>query len=146
MLTAGIRELHPSETALALPALRELRTHLTSVDDFVRRVDEGQRPEGYRLVGVFEEGDGAPVAVAGFRIGSSLAWGRYLYVDDLVTKAAFRGRGHGSALMHWLVEEAQRLGCDSLHLDSGTQRHDAHRFYLDHGLHIPGFHFTRRVG
>jgi GNAT superfamily N-acetyltransferase len=146
VLTAGIRELHLSETALALPALRELRTHLTSVDDFVQRVDERQRPEGYRLVGVFEEGEDAAVAVAGFRTGSSLAWGRYLYVDDLVTKAAFRGRGHGGALMHWLVEEAQRLGCDSLHLDSGTQRHDAHRFYLDHGLHIPGFHFARGVG
>lgn len=146
MLAAGIRELDPRETGLAFPALRELRTHLGSVDDLVRRVDEVQRAEGYRLVGAFEDGEEAAVAVAGFRAGNSISWGHYLYVDDLVTRAAFRSRGHAGALIDWLVDEARRLGCDSLHLDSGTQRHDAHRFYLDHGLHIPGFHFARRLG
>ncbi len=146
MLATGIRELHQRETALAFPALRELRTHLASVDDFVHRVDQGQRPEGYRLVGAFEAGEEAAVAVAGFRSGTSLAWGRYLYVDDLVTRAAFRSRGHAGTLVDWLVDEARRLGCAQLHLDSGTQRHDAHRFYLDQGLHIPGFHFARDLG
>jgi GNAT superfamily N-acetyltransferase len=143
LLAAGIRELAASETALACPALRELRTHHASVEDLMRRVDQVQRPEGYRLVGAFEGGEEAAAAVAGFRTGNSLAWGNHLYVDDLVTREAFRGRGHGGALMDWLVEEAQRLGCDSLHLDSGTQRHDAHRLYLNHGLRIPGFHFAR---
>jgi GNAT superfamily N-acetyltransferase len=145
VLAAGVRELGSSETALAGPALHELRTHIPSVDELVRRIDEVQRGAGYRLVGAFEDGEEAAVAVAGFRTGNSLAWGRYLYVDDLVTREAFRARGYAGALMAWLVEEARRLGCDQLHLDSGTQRHDAHRFYFDHGLHIPGFHFARAL-
>jgi GNAT superfamily N-acetyltransferase len=141
-----VRELHEGETALACPALRELRTHFTSVDELVRRVDDVQRPDGYRLVGAFEDGQKAAVAVAGFRAGNSLSWGRYLYVDDLVTREAARARGHASALTAWLVDEARRLGCEQLHLDSGSQRHDAHRFYLAHDLSISGFHFARRVG
>jgi GNAT superfamily N-acetyltransferase len=141
----SIREIHPGETELALAAMRELRTNLDSMAEFVRRVDEVQRPAGYRLVGAFEPGIDHAVAVAGFRIGHSLAWGRYLYVDDLVTREAHRCRGHAATLLDWLVEEGQRLGCEQLHLDSGSQRHAAHRFYLGHGMHIPGFHFARRI-
>ena len=31
------------------------------------------------------------------RLGENLAWGRYLYVDDLVTLPAQRSLGHGAA-------------------------------------------------
>jgi len=140
-----IRELAAGETAVAFDAMRELRTDLESVDEFVRRVDEMQRPEGYRLVGSFEPDVERATAVAGFRTGHSLAWGRFVYVDDLVTMTAHRGRGHAGALFDWLTTEAGRLGCEQLHLDSGTHRHDAHRFYLTHRMQIPGFHFAREV-
>jgi GNAT superfamily N-acetyltransferase len=142
---AEVRELGTGETQDSFAAMRELRTDLQSEDEFVRRVDDVQRPEGYRLVGSFEAREGDAAAVAGFRLGHSLAWGHFLYVDDLVTREAYRSRGHAGALLDWLVDEARRLGCDQLHLDSGSQRHDAHRFYLAHGLLIPGFHFARAL-
>jgi GNAT superfamily N-acetyltransferase len=142
----SVRELPVGATQLAFPAMRELRTQLTDVAAFVRVVDEVQRAQGYRLVGSFEDGEADAVAIAGFRTGTSLAWGRYLYVDDLVTREAYRSRGHAGALMAWLLDEARGAGCDSFHLDSGTERHDAHRFYLSHGLRITGFHFTRVGG
>ena len=49
--------------------------------------------------------------------------------------------------MRWLFEEAGRLGCDSLHLDSGVgpDRFDAHRLYLNHGLSIIGHHFAAKT-
>jgi GNAT superfamily N-acetyltransferase len=128
--------------------MRELRTGLADEKSFVRRVDEVQRAQGYRLVGVFEEGNSEAAAVAGFRIIDMLAWGHCLYVDDLSTLPEARRRGHGRALMDWLGEEAQRLGCDQLHLDSGVgiDRADAHRLYLNSGLVIAAHHFARRVG
>lgn len=136
-----LRELDSSETHLAYLAMRELRPHLETVERFVESVNERQRPEGYRLVASF---DGADVAAAaGFRTGHSLAWGSFLYVDDLVTLDAFRRRGHAGRLLAWIAEEALRLGCDQLHLDSGTQRHDAHRLYLRGGYDITGFHFVQ---
>jgi GNAT superfamily N-acetyltransferase len=138
-----IRELDATETHLAHPAMRELRPHLETVDDFVEQVDERQRPAGYRVVASFDGDDVA--AVAGFRTGDSLAWQHYLYVDDLVTVPELRGRGHAKALLDWITEEARRLGCDEVHLDSGSQRHDAHRLYLRHGFDIRGFHFGMPV-
>jgi GNAT superfamily N-acetyltransferase len=141
-----LREIGPHETALAYPAMRELRPHYDSGAEFVRRVDEVQRPEGYRLVGVFEEPEHA-VAVAGFRIGHMLAWGRFLYVDDLSTLPEARRRGHGQALLEWLAEEARSQDCDQLHLDSGVglDRAAAHRLYLNTGFVISSHHFAQKL-
>ena len=78
-----------------------------------------QRGEGYRIVGVFEDETPHALAVAGFRVGHMLAWGRFLYVDDLSTLAEARRRGYGRQLLDWLADEARRLDCEQLHLDSG---------------------------
>jgi GNAT superfamily N-acetyltransferase len=140
-----IRELVPPDTALAFPAMHALRTQLEDEAAFVYRVDEVQRAEGYRLVGAFDESVSHAVAVAGFRPGHNLAWGRFLYVDDLSTLPEARRHGQGRALLAWLVEEARRLGCDQLHLDSGVgaDRVDAHRLYLNAGMRVSSFHFAR---
>jgi GNAT superfamily N-acetyltransferase len=142
-----VRELLPPETGLAFEAMRALRTHLPDEEAFVRQVDELQRPEGYRLAAAFE-GDGERAeAVAGFRVGHNIAWGHFLYVDDLSTLPEARRRGHGRALLDWLLGEAGRLGCDQLHLDSGVglDRADAHRLYLNAGMVISAHHFACRV-
>jgi GNAT superfamily N-acetyltransferase len=126
--------------------MRELRPHYEDEGDFVRRVDEVERPQGYRLVGAFE--DGRCVAVAGFRVLRNLAWGDALYVDDLSTHPDARRRGYGRALLEWCEAEAERLGCDQLHLDSGVgpEREDAHRLYFNTGMRITLYHFMKPVG
>ncbi len=138
MTGADIRELLDSQSLRdAWPVVAGLRPHL-DVESFVARVAE-QRTEGYRAVALFETG--SCVAYVGFRLASMLARGRALYVDDLVTAEGARSRGHGAQLLRWLVHEARRLGCARLHLDSGVQRHAAHRFYLRHGFDISAHHF-----
>ena len=79
--------------------MKALRTQLTDAESFARHVDEVQRPEGYRLVGVSE--GGRVLAVAGFRVLNTLADGRMLYVDDLSTHPDARRRGHAGALVEW---------------------------------------------
>lgn len=143
-----IREVLPPDTGLAFQAMRTLRVDLPDEESFVRSIDEVQRAEGYRLVGAFEEDGSDAVAVAGFRTGHSLAWGHYLYVDDLSTLPQARRHGHGRKLLDWLLDEGERLGCDQLHLDSGVglDRADAHRLYLNAGFVIASHHFARYVG
>ena len=136
-------QLAESDEAIASCAdvMRELRPHV-AVADFVARVREQQR-DGYQLAFVAE--GGRAVAAAGFRLGRNLAWGRFLYVDDLVTSASVRSRGHGAALLRWLERRAREAGCDELHLDSGVQREDAHRFYRREGLEASSYHFRRSL-
>ncbi len=141
-----VRELTAGESHQGALCLLELRPHLGSRDALVAQV-EAQRASGYRLVASFEEGEEDAAAAAGFRVRESLGWGRYLYIDDLVTRQALRGRGHADAVMAWVVEEARSQGCGQLHLDSGVgpERADAHRFYFGHRLRIRSYHFAREL-
>jgi GNAT superfamily N-acetyltransferase len=120
-----------------LPVLRQLRTDLVDAE-FVRRI-RLQQTGGYRLCYLAE--GGIVRSVAGFRLMENLASGRVLYVDDLVTDSGARSKRFGQKLFEWLLREAQTAGCDTLELDSGVQRFDAHRFYLRNRMHIVSHHF-----
>lgn len=130
-----------AEIAACFPVLRELRPHLRETE-FVARVRR-QQAAGYRLAALRE--DGRVLAAAGYRLGENLAWGRFLYVDDLVTHAAARSRGLGRELLAWLRERAAAEGCALFTLDSGVQRKDAHRFYEREGLSVTSMHFAAPV-
>jgi len=100
-----------SEVAACSPVMRELRPHLDP-RDFVQRIRRQQK-DGYRLV--FLEDRIGPVSVAGFRTAESLCWGRFLYVDNLVTSAPHRSKGYGGRLVSWLLEYAAKAGCFQRH-------------------------------
>ncbi|GJL65636.1 MAG: hypothetical protein NPIRA05_06070 [Nitrospirales bacterium] len=99
--------------------------------------------EGYRLA--YIEVEGNVVAVAGYRMLTNLFMGKTLYVDDLVTASTHRSKGYGKALVLWLREIAHEYGCHYYHLDSGTQRHEAHKFYFRQGFRIASYHFSEQL-
>ena len=143
-----IRELLAPDTHLAYAAMRELRPGIGSSNEFVARVNDLQRPEGYRLVGSFADGVVEAVGVAGFRTAHYLVWNYALYCDDLSSLPAFRRQGHAGALLDWMVAEARRLGCTEFHLDSGVipeARSAAHRLYMNKGMHISAYHFSDKL-
>ena len=121
--------------------MAELRPHLQPAE-FAARVRR-QQAAGFHLA--YLEENGEVRAVAGFRYLETLAWGKILYVDDLVAASAQRSRGHGGQLFDWLVTQAKANHCDEFHLDSGVQRFGAHRFYLAHRMDIVGHHFALKL-
>jgi GNAT superfamily N-acetyltransferase len=124
--------------------MAELRPHVQA-DEFLSRVRRQQELAGYELAGIIAESDGEVKAVAGFRISECLAWGKFLYVDDLVSRSDDRSRGYGGALFDWLVEYARANDCDQFHLDSGVHRFAAHRFYLVKRMSIEAHHFGLKL-
>jgi GNAT superfamily N-acetyltransferase len=121
------------------PVMFQLRPQLIETE-FVNRVRRMQQ-EAYQIA-FLADTSGVVRAVAGFRRMEMLHSGKTLYVDDLVTDAASRSRGYGDQLIDWLVATARGEGCDEFSLDSGTQRVDAHRFYLRKRMKISAFHFS----
>ena len=119
------------------PVMKELRTQYDA-RAFIELVQEQQK-DSYLLA--FVEDEGKVAAVAGFRLARNLAWGKFLYVDDLVTQPAARSKGYGGKLLEWLADYARQHGCCELHLDSGVQRFAAHRFYLANRMDITSHHF-----
>ncbi|PXX69086.1 acetyltransferase (GNAT) family protein [Nocardia tenerifensis] len=139
-----IREIGADQTKLAAATLLELRPRWGTSDALTHFVDTELRPRGYRLAGVFLPDDDSAVSVLGFREAWHTAWGHHLYVDDLITAATARGHGHADLLMSWAKQEARRLNCEAIHLDSGVgpDRAPAHRLYMRNHLSITAHHFT----
>lgn len=118
-----------------------LRPHLDEVS-FIERV-RTQTREGYKIAYIEQENE--IVAAAGYRVATFLAWGRVLYIDDLVTRPEKKRLGLAGALLDWLLEQGRQLGCDEVHLDTGFQRHDAHRLYLNKGFVLTCHHMSAKL-
>jgi len=121
----------------------------------VHRQLRPQLPEDYvdRMKEVFASGAEMAVAViagevAGitvFRVVEKTFSGRELYCDDLVTDEAKRSTGVGHALIAYMEKVGRERHCDTLALDSGTQRQQAHKFYFREQLPITAFHFSKKL-
>jgi GNAT superfamily N-acetyltransferase len=128
------------EIEQCFPVMSQLRPHLEA-NSFVSQV-QTQMETGYQLAYIH---DGQVLGVAGFNLANNLAWGKYLYVADLVVDSRVRSQGYGEALFTWLITYAQKHNCQEFHLDSGVQRFAAHRFYLRHKMNISSHHFSLKL-
>ena len=134
--------LETKDIARCFAVMRELRPLLESAEDLVARV-RVQQGEGFELA--YLEVGGEVVTVAGFRVRHMIVSGLTMYVDDLVTGAAFRSQGHGKTMLDWLIALAKERGCETFSLDSGTQRQEAHAFYFREGMRVTSFHFETKL-
>ena len=143
-MTYELVDLEPGDPRLVddmLPVLAQLRTHLDAAA--LTAIYAEGHPQGLRFL-VAYDGDRC-VGVAGWRIVALTFAVRKLYVDDLVTTADGRSKGVGHALLAELESRARTAGCNVIDLDSGVQRHDAHRFYFRERMHISSHHFTKAL-
>ena len=121
--------------------MSELRTHLQK-ESFLNTVREMEK-DGFKLA--FIKNKDKVVATAGYRIYTNLFMGKHLYIDDLVTAENERSQGYGEKMIDWLRNEAIKENCKFYHLDSGTHRKEAHKFYFRQGFTIASFHFSEKL-
>lgn len=118
-------------------AVKALRPHLTE-EKFLDLIPT-MTDESYSMI--FIEENGKAASICGFRYLTTLFEGTFIYIDDLSTLPEARGKGFGGALFDYVVEKAKSEGLPAVHLDSGHQRFDAHRLYLNKGMKIVYHHF-----
>ena len=121
--------------------MAELRPHIRP-DEFLPLVKRLNASAGFKLAYLT---DGEIRAVAGFRISEWLARGKYLEIEDLVSKTGERSKGYGGRLFDWLVEHARENDCSQVRLVSHVSRLDAHRFYLRKGMSLEAHYFSMNI-
>lgn len=129
------------EIQACFSVVSQLRPHIKE-KEFLNIICH-QIENGYQIAAVVSED--CVVAVAGYHFRENLAWGKYLYVEDLVSEQKQRSTGLGHMLLNWLHGEARKNKCDQLHLDSGVQRKDAHRFYEREGMVFASHHYLSQL-
>jgi len=128
-----------------LPSVAEVLIQLRpqyTIDSLIEQIKKQQKL-GYQIAYV-KLGDKV-LSVAGFVVGEKLAWGKSIYIDDLVTDENSRSTGAGTCLINWFKSYCKEIGCEQLHLDSGVQRFQAHKFYLREGFNIASHHFQLEI-
>lgn len=143
MTAIEIVEIGDANLEATWPVISQLRPHLDVVS-YRAMVGRMRASDGFRVIAARR--DGHVVGVAGVRPMELLYAGRILQVDDLVVDDAERSTGVGKALLDWIIVDASAQGRTEVHLDSGTARHDAHRFYDREGFERLGYHFRLRLG
>ncbi|SEO92331.1 Acetyltransferase (GNAT) family protein [Luteibacter sp. UNC138MFCol5.1] len=128
------------ELRSCFPIIHQLRPHLRTPDAFVAQVRR-QAASGYLLLAAWRRDQ--PIALAGYRIVENLLYGRFLYVDDLVSSEGARGQGVGGDLIAELREEGRRQACHFLVLDTALSNDLGQRFYFRQGLLARGMHFAQ---
>ncbi len=118
--------------------LLQLRPQYTK-EGLINQIKQ-QQQSGYQIAYV-KSGEKI-LCVAGFVVGEKLAWGKHIYIDDLVTNERHRSTGVGSFIINWFKVYAAQTDCKQLHLDSGIQKFPAHRFYLRERFNITSHHFS----
>lgn len=125
-----------------LPAVLALRPQF-SAEHALEQIRFQQTEDRYVLAFI-DLGDNADAPAAiGYRIMHLLHSGKTLYIDDLSTLPEGRGKGYASALLDFVVGQAQQANCQTVSLDSGQNpaRYAAHRLYLNKGFNITSHHF-----
>ncbi|MFD1389002.1 GNAT family N-acetyltransferase [Oceanobacillus oncorhynchi subsp. oncorhynchi] len=122
-----IKELTTEKEWLeAYHVMCQLRTHLDE-SSYLELVKEAVKVERYHLAALYE--GGRMVAVAGFKPMTTLYYGRFVWICDLVTDENSRSKGYGEQLLDFIHQWAKKRRFESVALSSGLQRHSAHRFY-----------------
>ncbi len=121
--------------------IQTLRPHLT-LERFLELINL-MKKEGYTLIYIEENGIG--VSACGYRYLTTLFDGKYIYIDDLTTLKEARGKGYAGALFDFVAKRAKSEGLSAVHLDSGQQRYDAHKLYLNKGMKIVYHHFRLEI-
>jgi GNAT superfamily N-acetyltransferase len=120
-------------------AINVLRPNLTK-ENYLALIDN-MTSQTYQLAFIEDENGDVP-AIVGFRYMTMLYCGNIIYIDDLSTVSEARGKGYASQLLDFIIELAQTQKLDGVHLDSGHQRYDAHRLYLNKKFKITAHHFS----
>ncbi|MGP4074741.1 GNAT family N-acetyltransferase [Halobacillus sp. K22] len=124
-----VKELKSSEEILqGFPVMSQLRPHLDE-NTYLELVLEAREVDRYRMLALMQ--GGKVVAITGFKPMTTLYYGRFVWVCDLVTDQSYRSKGYGEKLLTYVHTWAEENGFESVALSSGLQRTDAHRFYMD---------------
>ncbi len=137
--TMEFRLLARDEWPLILPLVRQLNPD-TDPGVLESRLRE-MMDQPYHCLGAFREE--ALVGICGFWITTRFYCGKQIELDNVVVLESERSRGTGRAMMAWIYRYAREIGCRTCELNAYVTNARSHKFYLNEGFAIVGYHFQK---
>ena len=136
-----IREMNLKELDVIYKLLVQLRPTLSfkEFDDLVYDM----RHMEYKMIGMLHQGK--LLTFAGVAVQTNFYHKRHLFVFDLVTDEAYRGKNYGFEMLEYLESYAKTAMCENIVLSSNFQREDAHRFCEKNGFKKISYTFLKKI-
>lgn len=130
----------PNDQILSIiPLLQQLNTK-TPTTLLKERVLE-MTTQNYECVGVYD-GD-LLIGISGLWTLTRHYIGKTIEPDHVVIDTNYRGKNIGKKLFDWIYEYAIKKGVEATELNAYTGNRKSHKFYLNEGYEIYGYHFIK---
>ncbi len=99
--------------------------------------------QNYECFGIFLENE--LVGIFGLWFMTRHYAGRSCEPDHIYIGEGHRSKGIGKKLFEFITRYAREKGCETSELNSYVSNYRSHKFYLNEGYEIKGYHFLKKL-
>lgn len=125
-----------------LPLVQQLMEHRFSDELLEERFSE-MFGQNYECFGIFLEEE--LIGVFGMWFMTRHYAGRSCEPDHIFIQPEHRNKGIGKKLFEFIYAYAAEKGCETTELNSYVHNFKSHKFYLNEGYEIRGYHFLKKL-
>lgn len=99
--------------------------------------------QNYECFGVYLEEE--LIGVFGLWFMTRHYAGKSCEPDHVFIKSGYQNRGFGKQIFEFIFDYSRKKGCETSELNSYVQNFRSHKFYMNHGYVIKGYHFLKKL-
>ena len=141
-MNLAFNKILKEEISQILPLIQKLMEHQFS-DELLQERFEEMLEQNYECFGIFM--DEELVGVFGLWFMTRHYAGRSCEADHIYIEEHLRNKGIGKKLFNFIYEYATEKGCETSELNSYVSNYRSHKFYLNEGYVIKGYHFLKKL-
>ena len=132
-----IKIIDKSDILSILPLLKQLNSKTPDLILTERVID--MSTQNYECVGMYDQNK--LIGISGLWTLTRHYIGKTIEPDHVVIDEAYRGQNLGKQLFTWIYDYAKNKGFEATELNAYTGNRKSHKFYLNEGYEIYGYHF-----
>jgi diamine N-acetyltransferase len=125
-----------------LPFLMELSEYEVSAPVLKQRFQE-MFTQNYECFGVYHKEE--LIGVFGLWFMTRHYAGKSCEPDHVYIKPEFQNKGLGKKVFNFIFDYAKKKGCETSELNSYVHNFKSHKFYMNMGYVIKGYHFLKKL-
>ena len=142
MMEVAFNKILKEDSAIVLPYLKKLHQEPPPEDLLRQRLLE-MFDQNYECFGVYFQD--RLIGVFGLWFMTRHYAGRCCEADHIFIEDEFQRKGLGKSLMEFIHEYARSKDCETIELNSYVENFESHKFYMNLGYIIRGYHFLKKL-
>lgn len=139
-MNLSFKQIFKKDLAKVIPLVQQLSDFKNSPELLTARFTE-MLEQPYECHGVYL--DEELIGVFGLWFLTKHYAGKMCEPDHIFIKEAHRNKGIGKKMFEWIAAYAKHKGCLATELNSYVSNFPSHKFYMNQGHHIIGYHFIK---